>query len=177
MESPNQPQEFRRSKEVRWWKVASIALSVLVVILLISVVVLLKSPPTTTTEVEWSHYKVPSGPGVNNNSTLIPGLHFCAPADATSAGIFAMAWNTSTGHSVQKVRLWTLLPPNATYPLGVPMILYQGLNDSSGGTSFVSFYPFPCANSWTLDVESEQLVTVSVTASLTYNVTSSPPSL
>jgi hypothetical protein len=160
----------------RWWKGATIALSILVVILLISVVILLRSPLTTMTKVEWSYYRVSGGPGVENNSTMIQGLHFCAPSDATSAGIFSMIWAASTGKSVQQVRIWTLLPPSATYPLGVPVILYQGLNESSGGTSFVSSYPFPCGNSWTLDVESEQLVTVSVIASLTYNVTVPSPS-
>lgn len=153
----------------------AIALALLLVIIGLSVGLLLPSKPLAPTIVSWSHYEVPGGPGLDNNSTSIPGFHFCAPSGATSTGIFAMFWGTSTGHPVQKVRLWTLLPPNATHPLGVPVILYQGLNSSNGGTSFVSSYPFPCSDTWVLDVESTQPVLVFATATLTYNYTSFVP--
>lgn len=128
-------------------------------------------PAGNSTRVEWSQYLIESGPDVENNTTSILGLHFCVPSDATSAGIFSMVWATNTGQAVQQVRLWTLLPPNASHPLGVPVVLYESTNASSGGTSFVPSYPYPCSYSWNLNVESVNPVVVSVSATLTFNVT------
>jgi hypothetical protein len=101
----------------------------------------------------------------------------CAPPDAVAVGVFTMVWTTSSGEAVQQVRLWTLYPPNATDPLGVPVVLYEALNASSGGTSFLSSYPDPCSLLWNLNVASNQAVTVTAMATLTYNYTASAQTL
>ena len=154
-----------------WWRVIAVVLAAALAVFGLSVAVFFPASSATLTKVEWSYYVIPGGPGVDNNVTTIPGGHFCAPTDAVTDGIFSMIWNSSTGGSVQQVRLWTLYPPTSSYPLGVPVVLYESVNNSSGGTSFLSLFPEPCSNTWFLNVESDQSVVVSATATLTYNYT------
>lgn len=153
------------SKPPNPWRIATVALVVLVGILTITVVLLSTSSPSTQTRVDWFNYEVTAGPGIVTNYTTIRGM--CAPSDATSAGIFSMVWSTSTGRPVELVRLSAL--EGSTTPVIVN--LYVALNASAGGMSFLTTYPTPCAIPWNLGVASNQTVTVTAIATLTYNVT------
>jgi hypothetical protein len=135
------------------------------------VVVLITDPaffPVTlagSTHVDWFGYEVTAGPGIDTNTTTIRGM--CAPAGATTTGVFSMIWHTVSGNPVQRVRIWVL--EGSTTPTIVNLYIVN--NSASGGTSFLSSYPTPCNLPWTLTVESTQLATVYAAATLTYNVT------
>jgi hypothetical protein len=188
-QSPSeQPPSFGRVAPPRagsgvspWWRAIAIILVVLLVVLGLSLA-LYKSPTSTTTltKVEWSHYEIPGGPEAEvneSNTTEIGAGHFCAPPSAVTAGIFSMVWAASTDEPVQQVVLWALYPPNSTYPLGYPVVLYEASNASSGGSSFVPFFPAPCGYTWNIGVKSPESVIVYVVATLTYNYTAPTPTL
>jgi hypothetical protein len=154
-----------------WWRILAVALVIVLVIVGLSVTVFLRASPgpASSTEVEWFSYEIPGGPGVSDNGTNFRATEFCAPSNAITVPIFSLIWNTSTGKSIQQVRLWTVLP---VLPQGKIVNLYEGTNSSGGGTSFLSTYPDPCGQVWSLDVESNTPVIVLAIATLTYNYTS-----
>ncbi len=154
----------------RWWRVAAVVLVVLLIVVVVLPYALERRSVVIRTEVDWFHYSVVGEPN-SDIVTPIDGALFCPPASAITEPVVSMVWATSPPTLVNNTRLWTLLPPNATMPLGIPVVLYEGFNSSSGGTSFVSAFPFPCGYLWNLDSISPTVVTVSATFTLTYNYT------
>jgi hypothetical protein len=152
-----------------WWRILAVALSAVLLVIGLSVTVFEPPSSTTVTKVDWFGYEVTGGAGDVNNYTEILGM--CAPPGSITVGIFSMVWASSMGRAVQNLRLWTLLPPNSSYPEGVVDVLYESFNSSAGGTSFLSLYPNPCSLPWVLDVQADQPVTVTAIATLTFNYT------
>ncbi|HTT15447.1 MAG TPA: hypothetical protein VMG81_06715 [Thermoplasmata archaeon] len=164
--------ESREQKpKVTLWR-TFIATALGLIVILATVVVIEYESSTQNTVVQWSSYTIEGGPSVSNNSTIIIGSHFCVPADSSGSGIFSMIWSDTTGATVKNVRLWTILPPTTSHPLGVFDLLYEGGNNSSGGTSFLIHGDTPCDTDWIIDVASNEFVTVTAVTTLTYNVTS-----
>jgi hypothetical protein len=169
--TPEPPRKFGRVdrsplKVSPWWRVAAIALVVLVIIVGLSVAAFETPAPktlSTLTKVEWYNYQVTAGPGIDTNVTAIRGM--CAPSGAVTVPIFSMVWNTSTGKPVQLVRIWTVEGGNPAV-----VNLYKAVNSSSGGTSFLS-EPYLCEGPWVLTAASNQTVTVNAIATLSYNYT------
>ncbi len=153
-----------------WWRAAAVVLVVLLVVVVVLPYALERRSIVIRTEVDWFHYSVVGEPN-SDIVTPIDGALFCPPANAITEPILSMVWTTSPSTVVNNTRLWTLLPPNATLPEGRIVVLYEGFNLSSGGTSFVSAFPFPCGYLWNLDSISPTVVTVSATFTLTYNYT------
>lgn len=154
----------------RWWRILAIALVVFFVISASIAVFAVRHGYSTQTVVQWFHYDVAAGNSTWNQD-FIPQATFCAPDYAHWFGNFSMIWNTSTGQSVTNVLMFTDYPPVPGHPLGVLTGLYWANNTSRGGTSFVSYYPEPCAYTWILAVNSTLPLVVDATMTLTYNVT------
>jgi hypothetical protein len=128
--------------------------------------------PGSTTVVEWHHYRLDAGSAPDLwNATSIPGQTYCAPYGATTIGQFSMLWSTSSGFPLGEISLRAEFPPAPDYPDGYAVSLYLSANQSSGGTSFLSFDPEPCAYNWTLSAEASSPLTVNVVSSLTFNYT------
>lgn len=162
-----------------WWRAATISLVMALVV--IGVLAFALRPMSTTkveTQVDWYRYQIPSSPAAqanNTNFTLIPQLTYCAPNGSLTTGIFSMVWITSTGAPVSSVALWVVYPSGSGDSLIYGVNLYDGRNASSGGTSFVSFYPKPCGYDWLLQAASPQDLTVYTVATLTFNYTANVP--
>ncbi len=148
----------------------TVGLAVLIVVVASLWVLAAPQPSNAHTVVKWFTYEVTGGPGTSNR-TNIPAGTFCAPTNATSVPVFILTWNTSTGGSVVDTRLWALYPPDPSHPLGAPVVLYEGFNAPSGGTSFLASYPKPCGFGWTLDVNSTSSLVVAASIALVYNGT------
>lgn len=167
-DGPAQPPKL--SKRVSfWWRTAALALVVLVLVLVVVPFALQRQE--TFTAVKWFHISIEAALPANISSTILPPGTFCAPAHATSVGLFSMWWNTSGPVNLSFIRLTTLLPK---LPPTV-LFLYQANDSSSGGTSFASPSPIPCADDWFLYASAVQVETVSVSMALIYNYTATVP--
>ena len=159
-----------------WWRIAAIVIAIGFVVLGVATGEFLPkssgNASHTQTNVEWYSFEVASGPGPDGNQTnltVLQGAKFCVPANATTDGIFALNWATSTTTAVESVRLYALVPNESARPSAE--WLYNSTNQSSGGTSFLSLFPNPCSYIWAFTVESNFAVTVLTVTTLTYNVT------
>lgn len=150
-----------------WWRTAALAL--VIVILILAVLPLTLQRQESFTAVKWSRVSIEAQLPANISSTILPPGKFCAPADATSAGLFSLLWNTSGPVNLTFIRVTVLL---AELPLTV-QTLYQANDSRAGGTSFASTFPFPCADDWFLYASANQVETVSVAMALIYNYTAS----
>ena len=158
------------------WRTLSVALVVAFVVIASFEAYAATRPAVqeTFTKVDWSHFTIPAGPGPSandSNYTNYPELSFCAPSGATTVGLFSMVWSSSSGAAIQSMVIFLILPPTTGHSLGSPEILYEGFNESSGGTSIISFYPNPCGYQWTFAAQSSFAVSVNGVITFTYNYT------
>lgn len=154
-----------------WWRVATIVLVIALAIVGVTLTALAASSKTEVlTKVEWFNYTIESSPGSGSNSTTMNhGANFCGPSNAVTTPIFSMVWATVSGRPVPLVRISALEDPKSPRVV----TLYAGVNQSSGGTSFLSPAPDPCDDVWTLAVTSTLPETTEAVATLTYNYTAS----
>lgn len=158
----------------QWWRICSLLLVGVVIVAALLPIASSHESKVVRTQVDWFRYTVAGGPAAVKaglNATFVDGLKFCPPSDAINVPTVSLLWDTTPELQVVDVRLWTLLPPTPSHPLGVPVVLYEGWNATSGGTSFTSAYPFPCDNNWILDDNSTSSVEISAVLTLTYNYT------
>jgi len=158
------------------WRTLAVALTVVLVVIASYEGYLSTRPASqeTLTKVDWSRFTIPAGPGPSandSNFTNYPELTFCAPSGATTVGLFSMVWSSSSGAAIQSMVIFLILPPTTGHPLGLPEILYEGFNESNGGTSIISFYPNPCGYQWTIAAQSSFAVSVNGVITFTYNYT------
>jgi hypothetical protein len=156
------------------WRLATIVLVVVLAVVVIVALLDYHGSSTSSTVVQWHTYEV--SVERSENSTSILGYTLCPNARAVSSGLISMTWDTTPTVTVSQFHIFYLLPPAPGHPLGVPVVLYDATNSSSGGTAFRSgtlAAPTPCGYTWILGVTSSTPTTLTASFTLLYNETTS----